>query len=133
MSLQYTNTNGRTSGSPKATPLLLFSLHFKDLPEPPLMPLRSREGCLHEDPGNLQRGCLSDDTGSEAEHVHVVVLHPLMSGIGVMGEAGADAFDLVCGDRGANPAAADENPAFRFPGVQCVPHGAGEVGIVIRR
>src|SRR5450759_2924379 len=48
-----------------------------NLPEPSAVPLRSREARAEEVPKQLGRQLLSNHPGTEAEHVHVVVLDPL--------------------------------------------------------
>src|SRR6476646_1991651 len=51
----------------------------------------------------------ADDVRAEAEHVHIVVLDPLMGGVDVVADGGADARKLAGGDRGADAGTTDEH------------------------
>ena len=61
----------------------------------------------------------ADDATAEHEHVHVVVLDPLVRGIGVVAQAGADSGDAVGRHRGADAAAAQDDPAIGAVFAQC--------------
>src|SRR6476659_5267228 len=76
-----------------------------DLGHPPLVAWLVGESGLQEVPHQLPRQLEADDPRSEGEDVHVVVLDALMGRIAVVTQAGADAGQLVRGDRGADPAA----------------------------
>ncbi len=74
----------------------------------------------------------SDDPGADAEHVDVVVDDALAGDVGVGGDGGADAVDLVGGDAGARPGAADEDDTFG-PAIEDELHRlAGDVGEIDR-
>src|SRR6185312_832714 len=51
----------------------------------------------------------ADHAGSQHQDVHVVVLDPLVGRVVVVGEAGADAAELVGRDRRTDARAANEN------------------------
>lgn len=87
--------------------------------------LRTEEG-LDEFDGDG----LADDPGADAEDVHVVVLDPLVGGVVVVADAGADAGDLVGGDADADAAAADQNAAVGPTSNNDLANFAGEVGVV---
>src|SRR5438045_818061 len=46
---------------------------------------------------------------SQHEDIHVIMLHSLMGGVGVMTKSGANPWDLVCRDRNSYAAAAHED------------------------
>ena len=69
---------------------------------------------------------------TEAQHIHVVVLHGLMRRIGVVRGARADAGHLAGGDRHAGARAADHHGAVGVARADRVGGGAGRVGVVDR-
>src|SRR5579875_781868 len=72
----------------------------------------------------------ADDPRAQHQHVHVVVLDPLVGGVGVVAHAGAYAGNLVGGHADAYARAADENAAGRIAAPDGVADQLGEVGIV---
>ena len=60
----------------------------------------------------VERQSRANDTGTQADHVHVVVLNRLVRGVGVMADSGADAGKLAGGNRYAGAAAAHDDPAL---------------------
>ena len=54
----------------------------------------------------------TNDAGSEDNHVHIVVFHPLMGGVMIVTEARTDTVNLIGGDRGTHSASANENAAI---------------------
>ena len=51
-----------------------------------------------------------DDPATQGEHVGVVVLHRLVSGVSVMGQGRSDPVEFVGGDQAPAPEAADQDP-----------------------
>ena len=78
-------------------------------------------------------GLGANDPGTEDEHVHIVMLDPLMRRVVVMAEAGADTANLVCGYAGAHTAAADENSSLGAAVQDSMPDFRGEIRIINRR
>src|SRR5438445_3303910 len=106
----------------------LESLH---LAKPAKVALLAGEAGSDEGARKIPRQGLADDAGSEAEDVHVVVLHALMRAVGVVAEAGPHAADLVGRDRGADAAAADENAPLGLSVGHRVRHRRRGVGVIV--
>src|SRR6266850_5810599 len=106
-------------------------LDGKDLLQPPGMPLLARVAGGGEGADDLPGDLLPDDPGAEAEDVHVVVLDPLMGGVGVVEEPGADAGELVGGHRHAHAAAADDDAALDVAAPQRAADRFREIGVVV--
>ena len=70
--------------------------------------------------------------GAEAQHVHVVVLHRLVGGIGVVADGGANPRHLVGRNRHAGAAAAHHDAALGASLVQRLGDRAGRIRIVHR-
>src|SRR5919109_1695955 len=87
--------------------------------------LRAEKG-----PDELAGELGADDLGTDAEHVHVVVLDSLVSGVGVVAGRTPDTRDLAGGDRRANARAADENTALGLAGPNRLTHLARLVRVV---
>ena len=71
--------------------------------------LRS-QACIRD----LLRECRHDNACSYQEHVPMVMLDPLMSGVHVVRDAGPDSSQLVRCDTDANPRSADKDAAVRI-------------------
>ena len=104
------------------------SLQILDLLQPPYVPFFPGESGRQEGDGDLlgQKG--PDDARTEGEHVGIVVLHGLMSGVGVVGEGAPDSTYLIGGDGGARSGATDDDSPFRLSGN----HRPGDRGCVVR-
>src|SRR5919109_3013171 len=91
-----------------------LSFHRLDLLEPSAVALASvelrSEECRHE----LRHEVVADDSGADAEHVHIVVLYTLPGGLGVVADRRSDAGELAGRNGRADTGAADENPALRL-------------------
>src|SRR5271165_3943139 len=85
-------------------------LNRLDLAQPPHMTWLAAECRVQESPCQFLREFDANDTSAEHQHIHVVVLHALMSRVGIMTETGTDTPHLVCRDACAYAAAANENP-----------------------
>ncbi len=72
----------------------------------------------------------ADDARTEHEHVHIVVLHALMRGIGIVAHRRPDPRQLICRHARPDPAAADEHAALGLAVQHCPAHGFGKVWIV---
>ena len=90
-----------------------------------------KPGC-QKSPRDFKGRHRTDDPGTEAEDVHVVVLDSLMSGIGVMTDRCADADDLVRRNARPDSAPADKDATFRLPRKNGLPEYLRLVGIVGR-
>ncbi len=75
----------------------------------------------------------ADDARAQHDHVHVVVLHALVCGVGIVAHAGANAGNLVGRDADAHARAADENAARGFAALDGQADALGKVGIVVLR
>jgi len=71
-----------------------------------------------------------DVARAETQHVGVVLHAGEPGGFRIVAKRGADAPDLVCGDSGARPAAADEHARVDEAAEQGLSYGPGIVGIV---
>ena len=76
------------------------------------MPGLAAERRVQKGVHHFARQLAADHATAEHEHVHVVVLDPLVRGIGVVAQAGADAGNAVGRHRGADAAAAQDDPAI---------------------
>lgn len=74
----------------------------------------------------------ANDSGTETQHIHVVVLHALPRGVRVVAHRGANAGELARGDRRARAAAADHNAALGPRAEHSLGHNPGNVGVVDR-
>jgi hypothetical protein len=75
----------------------------------------------------------ADHPAAQAEDVHVVVLHALVGGVGVVGDGRPHAADLVGRHAGPDPGAADEDPPVRLSVADRIRQAAGEVRVVVGR
>ena len=75
----------------------------------------------------------ADHAFAEHQDVHVVVLHALVRGIGVVAQARANARDPVRGDRGAHGAGGHDNAAVRPGFAKGLADGPRVVGTIDRR
>src|SRR6266540_722416 len=90
-------------------------LERADLREATRVPLLAVEPSGEERLRELQREGLGDDERPEREHVHVVVLDPLVRRVVVVADARADAGDLVRGDRARHAHPGDEGAPLHAP------------------
>lgn len=58
----------------------------------------------------------SDDTGTDAQNVHIIVFDPLSGGVGVVAQASTNSWEFVSSDAYPDPGTADEDPPVDFPG-----------------
>ena len=75
-------------------------------------------------------GFHSDNSGTQDQDVHVVVFDALVSRIGIVTQARADAANLVRSHTRAYAAAADENAAFRLSRNDSAADFFREIGVV---
>lgn len=94
------------------------------------MPVLTREARLEEPRHQFLGESGADNPRSEAEDVHVVVLHHLVGGVGVVGNRGPDAGELVGGDRGPGAGTADDDPAIGATVEDRLGHGRCIVGVI---
>src|SRR2546428_733782 len=110
--------------------LAVAALQGDDLGEAPRVALLARVAGGHEGPHQLVGEGGAHDASAQDEHVHVVVLDPLVGRVGVVADGGPHAGQLVGGDRRPHPAAADEDAALP----PALAHGQAdrlrEVGVV---
>ena len=76
------------------------------------MPVFTRELRVQEGIDDLAGQGRANHARADAQHVHGVVLHCLMCGVGVVADGGADARKLVRGDRDPGAAPADDDAAI---------------------
>jgi hypothetical protein len=106
----------------------LFKLPY--LAEPPLIAFLRDKTRSNERIHQLQRQFITHDARAEAENVHVVVLHSLAGGVGVVTDAGANSADLVRRDRRADAAAADKDSALDIAVQDGLRDSERDVGII---
>ena len=87
---------------------------------------------LRNDPDDVEGALGRRDAGAEREDVGVVVLAREAGGLEVHHRRGADAGDLVGGERHADAGAADQDAAIEFAGRDRAPDLGRVVGIVDR-
>ena len=79
---------------------------------------------------DLQRKFRSDDTTADAQHIHVIVFDALVSGIRVMTDCRADAFDLVRRNADTDSTAAHHDASVRFSVDDLASHLQSEIRVV---
>ena len=97
------------------------------LRQPPQVAALAGEPGVQERVHQLARQLAADHAAAEHEHVHVVVLDALVGGVGVVAQAGAYAGDAVGRHRGADAAAAQDDPAI---GAMLAQRGAHRRGVI---
>src|SRR5208282_4332523 len=110
-----------------------FGFHGGNLSHPAQMSWFVTDAGGQEGPHQFQCQFYANDPRSQAEDVHLVVLHSLVRRISVMTKRGADAANLVGRYRGAHAAAADENSALGPPCHYLRRDIGGAVRVVVRR
>ena len=85
-----------------------------------------REIRVNQVPGQPE----ADDLRAQTHHVHIVVLHGLMGAVPVVQDGGANASDLVGGDRRADAGAANHDPTVGRAGQDLAGQRASDVGKV---
>src|SRR5689334_8018196 len=96
---------------------MIRPFHRLDFLQSPQVTPAAVEPCPEERPHELAGKLGADDLGTQTENVHIVVLYPLVRGVRVMADRGADSGELAGGDGGTDTGAADEDAALR-PAVQ---------------
>jgi hypothetical protein len=74
----------------------------------------------------------TDDARPDAQHIHVIVLDTLVSGIGVMADTRIYAFHFVCGDTCSHPRPAQQNPALNLSGLDKATELLSILGVIYR-
>lgn len=87
----------------------------------------SRDEASNYGPGEF----VSDNAGAEAEHVHVVMFHALVRGVGVVTDPGPHPGVLIEGDADADTAAAQDDPPFCLTSSHGFADASGEVRVVV--
>src|SRR3954470_10667873 len=107
---------------------LLFHLfHLAKADDKTLASVETRaEECIDDLAGDRR----PDDLGAEAEHVHVVVLDPLVCAVRVVADRRANALELASRDRRAYAGAADEDASLCPPALDRLAELACLVGVV---
>ena len=78
-------------------------------------------------------GFEADYSGSQHQHIHRIVFDSLVRRVSVVTQSGANAGQLVRGDRCADAAAADQYTTFSLPGKNRLTDGFSDVRIINRR
>jgi hypothetical protein len=105
-------------------------LQRRHLGQPPQVAGLAAEARVEEGVNQLARQLDPDHPSAQHQHVHVVVLHPLMGGIGVVAQAGPHAWDPVRRHRRPDPAAAQDDAPFSAVPLQGRPDRLGIVRVV---
>src|SRR5260221_13182040 len=90
-------------------------LHRLDLAEAPAGALEPRKTPAEERPDEFGSQLLTDDPRTQAQDVHVVILHALPCGKRVVTHARADAAHLVAGASGADAPPTQNDSAISAP------------------
>src|SRR5579885_2514562 len=106
-------------------------LNRVDLAQPPGVTLFAAEVRREESPDESNCEFRANDTRAQAEHIHIVVLYPLMSRVVIVADRGADALHLIGGHARAHTAAADQHAALGASVQDGLAHRFGKVGIVV--
>lgn len=72
-----------------------------------------------------------DYASAEADHIHIVVFHALVSGVGFGNQGRFNVRDFIGDDAGANAATADGDTAFHFPIADGNGEGFDAVGVIV--
>jgi hypothetical protein len=75
----------------------------------------------------------SHGPAAHADDVHVVVLHPLLSGEVIVNQPGTHTRNLVRADRGTHPATADRDTALYLPSSDRTREWYDEIRIIVTR
>src|SRR5579863_7472607 len=81
----------------------------------------------------LKRQRRADDSRAQHQHVHVIVLHALVRGVGVMTDAGAHAGNFICRDAHAHARSTDDDAARSHTRFDSLAHLLAEVGVIVFR
>src|SRR5260221_982862 len=108
-------------------------LHRLDLAEARAVALEPRKTPAEERPDEFGSQLLTDDPRTQAQDVHVVILHALPCGKRVVTHARADAAHLVRGDSGADAAPTQHDSAISAPVDDRGRNGRRPIGIVVAR
>jgi hypothetical protein len=104
------------------------AFELSDFRQPAAMSVRTAEPGAEEVLGTVPRNRDTHGTASEAEYIHVIILHPLPGRKVIVTERRANAGNLIRGHGGADPAAAQQNATVHF----FTRHGASEGNRKIR-
>jgi len=100
----------KVTGESVGFPMLQITLFdLKQLSKTSLMALFGGKLRTQKCPDNFGRQFQAYYSRTEADQVHIIMLNPLMGGIGVMAQSGPYSGYLVCSNRGADAGTADEN------------------------
>lgn len=97
------------------------------------MALFSAEAGREERSHQLKRQLRTHHPSANAQYVHVIVLHTLMSGVVIVTHARPDPGNLVRRDRHPNSATADQDSPLHLMLVESQCDGFGKVRVVHRR
>jgi hypothetical protein len=111
---------------------LVLRLYRQHLLKPPHKPLFCIDKLCRDKPvHNLEGQRRPNNPRSQHADVHIVVLHALVRGVGVVAHPGANPRYLVGRHAHSNSRAANQNPARRLALLQRQTHLLGKVGIVV--
>lgn len=85
---------------------------------------------IQERRDDLESQFAADDSATNAQDIHVVVLHPLACGIGVVADRRPDASDFIGCNTDADAAAANQKAAIGFATVDSLGDFDREIGII---
>ena len=106
------------------------SLDLQHLGQPPRVTLAAGIGGIEEGVDDLEGKFGTDDPSTNAQDIHVIVLHALMRRVGVVTNRRADARNLVGRDTHPLTAAANDDPAICPPVDQLAGDRHSKIGIV---
>ena len=86
-----------------------------------------REKCSDK----INRQFRANNPRAQAEHIHIIVLYPLMGRVVIVADRCADALHLIGGHARAHAAAADQHAALGASVQDSLAHRLGKVGIIV--
>ena len=107
-------------------------LNFQQLFQSPDVTLFVGEVRVDKCADEFRSNFFTDDPGSQAKHVHVIVLDPLMCRIDIVTDPGSNSRNFVCRDADPDATTADKNPSFGMSSEDGFPDFPRKVGIVNR-
>jgi hypothetical protein len=108
-----------------------LALQLQNLPQPPTMTLGARESRLQKGPQQIRGELGTDHARTERDDVHVIVLHALAGGEGIMTQSAPDPGKLARRDARADATAAHQHSALGGARSYGAADGSRDVRIVV--
>ncbi len=98
--------------------------------QPAGVPLGRLVFCFQKCSDDLKRQFRPDDSATDAQHVHVVVLDALVCRVGVVTDRCPNTGNFVCRHADANTAATDHDPSIGVTADDLASNGDREIGVI---